>query len=61
MIYMSKKEDEEWVIARLVSNNIHELASLNSQKFLRSKKKSEAQKNLIDLLKNLVFVRIKLH
>jgi len=53
MIYMSKKEEEKWVIARLVSNHNHELASPNSQKFLRSKrKKSEAQKNLIDLLNN---------
>ena len=53
MIYMSKKEEEKWVIARLVLNHNHELASPNSQKFLRSKrKKSEAQKNLIDLLNN---------
>ncbi|KAM3252772.1 protein FAR1-RELATED SEQUENCE 5-like [Capsicum annuum] len=53
MMYLSKKEEEKWVIAMLVSNHNHELASPQSQKFLRSKrKKSEAQKNLIDLLEN---------
>uniref|UniRef100_A0A3Q7HCB3 MULE transposase domain-containing protein n=1 Tax=Solanum lycopersicum TaxID=4081 RepID=A0A3Q7HCB3_SOLLC len=48
-----RKEEEKWVIARLVLNHNHELASPNSQKFLRLKrKKSEAQKNLNDLLNN---------
>ncbi|PHT56908.1 hypothetical protein CQW23_05394 [Capsicum baccatum] len=53
MMYLSKKEEEEWVIVMLVSNHNHELASPQSQKFLRSKrKKSKAQKNLIDILEN---------
>ncbi|KAF3617196.1 putative E3 ubiquitin-protein ligase-like [Capsicum annuum] len=53
MIYLSKKEEEKWVVARLVSNHNHELAYPYSQKFLWTKrKKSEAQQNLIDLLDN---------
>ncbi|KAK6789811.1 hypothetical protein RDI58_013611 [Solanum bulbocastanum] len=53
LIYLLKKEEEKWVVAKLVSTHNHELASPHSQKFLRSKrKKSEAQKNLIDLLDN---------
>ncbi|XP_060202353.1 protein FAR1-RELATED SEQUENCE 5-like, partial [Lycium barbarum] len=53
LLYVSKKEEEKWVVCRLVSKHNHELASPYSQKFLRSKrKKTEAQKNLIDLLDN---------
>ncbi|KAH0644802.1 hypothetical protein KY284_032686 [Solanum tuberosum] len=53
LIYLSKKEEEKWVVAKLVSTHNHELASPHSHKFMRSKrKKSEAQKNLIDLLDN---------
>ncbi|PHT87839.1 hypothetical protein T459_09945 [Capsicum annuum] len=49
VIYIKGK----WVVCRLVTKHNHELASPNSQKFLRSKrKKSEAPKNLIDLLGN---------
>jgi len=50
---MSKKGEDKWVVCRVVAEHNHELASPNSQKFLRSKrKKTEAQKNLIDLLDN---------
>ncbi|KAM3201944.1 protein FAR1-RELATED SEQUENCE 5-like [Capsicum annuum] len=35
MMYLSKKEEEKWVIARLVLNHNHELASPQSQIFLR--------------------------
>ncbi|KAK4722343.1 hypothetical protein R3W88_012576 [Solanum pinnatisectum] len=50
---MSKKEEGNWVVCRLVAEHYHELASPNSQKFLRSKrKKTDAQKNFIDLLDN---------
>ncbi|XP_049347739.1 protein FAR1-RELATED SEQUENCE 5-like [Solanum verrucosum] len=53
LLYMSKKEEGNWVVCMLVAKHNHELASPNSQKFLRSKrKKSDAQKNLIDLLDN---------
>lgn len=48
-----QQEVEKWVVARLVSDHNHELAFSYSQKFLRLKReKSEAQKNLIDLLDN---------
>ncbi|KAK6786063.1 hypothetical protein RDI58_014588 [Solanum bulbocastanum] len=53
LVYMTKKGEHKWIICRLVAKHNHELASLNNQKFLRSKrKKIEAQKNLIDLLDN---------
>ncbi|PHT83972.1 hypothetical protein T459_12415 [Capsicum annuum] len=53
LLYISKKEEDKWVVCRLIAKHNHELASPNSQKFLRSKrKKCEAQKNLIDLLDN---------
>ncbi|KAF3675158.1 hypothetical protein T459_29378 [Capsicum annuum] len=53
VVYISKKEEGKWVVCRLVTKHNHDVAFPNSQKFLRSKrKKSEAQKNLIDLLDN---------
>jgi len=53
LLYMSKKGEDKWVVCRVVAEHNHELASPNSKKFLRSKrKKSDAQKNLIDLLDN---------
>ncbi|KAK6773265.1 hypothetical protein RDI58_028503 [Solanum bulbocastanum] len=53
LLSMSKKGEDKWVVCRLVAEHNHELASPNSQKFLRSKrKKTETQKNLIDLLDN---------
>ncbi|XP_027182119.1 protein FAR1-RELATED SEQUENCE 5-like [Coffea eugenioides] len=51
LVYVSQKEKGKWIIARLVLEHNHVLASPYSKKFLRSKrKKSVAQKNLIDML-----------
>nr|XP_027120394.1 protein FAR1-RELATED SEQUENCE 5-like [Coffea arabica] len=51
LVYVSQKEEDKWIIARLVLEHNHVLASPYSKKFLRLKrKKSEAQKNLIDML-----------
>ncbi|KAK4734371.1 hypothetical protein R3W88_008632 [Solanum pinnatisectum] len=50
---MSKKGEDQWIVCRLVAEHNHELASPNSQKFLWSRrKKTEAQKDLLDLLDN---------
>ena len=47
LVYVSQKEEGKWIIARLVLEHNHVLASPYSKKFLRSKrKKSEAQKKI---------------
>ncbi|KAL3525244.1 hypothetical protein ACH5RR_013616 [Cinchona calisaya] len=51
LAYVSKKEEGKWIFTRIVLEHNHELASPYSKKFLLSKRKrTEAQRNLIDVL-----------
>ncbi|KAL3524579.1 hypothetical protein ACH5RR_012951 [Cinchona calisaya] len=51
LVYVSKKEEAKWIFTRIDLQHNHKLASPYSKKFLRSKRKrTETQRNLIDVL-----------
>ncbi|XP_022750496.1 protein FAR1-RELATED SEQUENCE 5-like [Durio zibethinus] len=54
MIYVSKKDNDKWLISILIKNHTHKFVILKSAQFLRvHKKKTRVQRNLIDVLDDL--------